>query len=382
MTLCHRDALRASVFGDNVSLASQVWGTSLGGRAVLIAVVVAGGLLFAACGSSRRSLAPIGTQRVAVAYHVTYSVTSGRLHSSENLSVHRPFESEQVLSTGSHIVSRLGRQFIEAGGAPTVFEVAPAAAQFDQRVDAVAAAAPHGMLQVRGAKRVAGHSCRVVRTRNVLAADFDSTPTHNDHVDSCVSAAGVVLEQTTTRNGKVVSQKIARRVDFDVASSFSTRGTHVARAEGGGRIISVSDDSRPPGQDFWELTQVPAGFTHVGRFAVVAPSGPSDPVVTTIDDVYVHGADEFVVEQGGTVSGIAMAAPKGERVSLGALGTGRLTVSPAASSVAALTKNKGGFVRVTGTLRPAQLVTIARGLRSGPGGTLTTISDATSGGDA
>lgn len=327
----------------------------------------------------RSSTESLAFTRPAGAYHVVYSMTHGATSSTEDLWVQRPFASEQI-TDATHIVSRLGRQLLATDGAPAVLEVAPQPPQFDQRVDAIAAAAPRHALQRRGVRAVAGTRCQVLRTRAVLAADFAGAPTAADHVDSCVSANGVVLEETSVRNGSVVSRKVATKLTLGVAHDFVAAGDHVPRAQGGGRIITLDPASRPPGQEFFELAAAPMGFTHFGRFAVVAPAPANAPVVTSIDDVYVRGADVIVVEQGETLSGVGMAAADGSKVKLGKLGEGRLLVSPVASSVAALTKTRGSFVRVTGTVAPSRLVAVARALRAQPGGTLVTIADLTSDG--
>ncbi|MEY2473883.1 MAG: hypothetical protein QOK28_3212 [Actinomycetota bacterium] len=342
--------------------------------------------------------------RPAAAYHVVYRVESGAVASTEELWVNRPFESDEITYASGgdaahpslHVVSRLGRQYVAYGGAPNVIETGPQPAQFDQRLDAVAADAPKGAVELRGGRTVAGRRCRVVRTRGVLAADFIGTPTADDHVDSCVTADGIVLAQTTVANGRTTSTKTARRGAGGAAAVrghvFATPGTHLARAQGGGRIVTVSDDSRPPGADFWELPAAPAGFTHLGRFAVVAPSPPTPatpssnappaPVVTSIADVFVRGADTIVVEQGETLTSTAIAPQEGGAVDLGRIGHGRVLVSPIGSSVAALTKSRAGFVRVTGTVSPSRLVAVARALRAEPGGSLTVVTDLTSDGAA
>ena len=353
-------------------------------RLAAAAVVVVVLALGVGAAHARGSSTPLQFARPATAYHVVYSVTYGSTHSTEDLWVHRPFDSEQLVG-GSRIVSRLGRQLLSTGAAPAVLEVAPQPPQFDQRVDAIAAVAPHDALDRRGHDMVAGIRCQVVRTRAVLAADFAGPPTGAEHVDSCVSSNGFVLEETAVRGGRVVSHKVARRVTLgpSVAShAFATTGDHVPRAQGGGRILTLDPSSRPPGQDFWELRSAPAGFNHVGRFAVVAPASTSAPVVTSVDDVYVRGADVIVIEQGETLGGGAMAAQEGSPVRLGALGHGTLLVSPVASSVAALTHARGSFVRVSGTVAPSRLVAVARGLRPQPGGVLVTIPDLTSDGAA
>src|SRR5205085_1271869 len=94
-------------------------------------------------------------------------------------------------------------------------------------------------------------------------------------------------------------------------------------------VVTISDTSRPPGLTFWEPSQAPAGFSHLGRFAVVPPQppagtrGPPPALSTAIDDVYGRGPDVIVVEQGPAAGARASQPPGGQDVDLGALGQRR-----------------------------------------------------------
>src|SRR5205823_3628561 len=64
------------------------------------------------------------------------------------------------------------------------------------------------------------------------------------------------------------------------------------------------------------LPVAPAGFVETGRYAVVPPQPrtPLDPsarlrLVSGVRDVYVRGADVIVVDQGGTLGGVAPFRP-------------------------------------------------------------------------
>jgi hypothetical protein len=336
---------------------------------------------------------------VPLAYHVVYRVTTGSVVSTEELWVHRPFEAEDVVFGGpsakgepvSSIVDRLGRQLVRAGGAPGVFEPAPAPTRFDVRLDAVAGAAIEARALVpRGSQVVAGRRCQVYRSaRSLVSTTLAGSPTGADHVDTCVDALGLVLAERRVVHGKVAQERRATAVRAGPEAgdhSYRTSGTRVPLRQGGGAVVTISDTSRPPGLTFWEPAQAPAGFSHLGRFAVVPPQPPMDPaqssraLVTSVDDVFVRGADVVVVEQGQTLGGAAFQPPTGGRaVDLGRLGQGQVLLSATAPSVTALLGN-GTFVRVSGTLPPQDLTAVARSLEPRPPGTIVTVPDLTSDG--
>jgi len=335
---------------------------------------------------------------VPIAYHVVYRVTTGSVVSTEELWVHRPFEAEDLTFSGtagqgqplSSIVTRLGRQLVRAGGTPGVFEPSPAPASFDVRLDAVATSAiSTRALVALGDRVVAGRDCRVYRSaRSLSSTTLAGAPTAADHVDSCVDSQGVLLEERRVVKGKLVQERRAVTVGVGagVSHSYVTTGTHIPFNQGGGTVVTISDSSRPPGSPFWELPRPPAGFAHLGRFAVVPPQpgaaqGPSKAaLVTAIDDVFVHGADAVIVEQGQTVGAAPFRPPaEGTDVETGRLGRGRLVLSATASSVTLLT-NRSSFVRVSGTVPPQQLTEVASSLVQQPPGTIVTVPDLTSDG--
>src|SRR5205823_5970424 len=186
-----------------------------------------------------------------------------------------------------------------------------------------------------------------VRSAKSLASPLGARVTGaKDYVDSCVTAAGLVVGEWVVSAGKVVRQRVALKVSVGPGAvsdrSFATAGTHVPLKQGGGRVVTLSPTSRPPGPPFWELPEPPGGFVRLGRFAVVPPQPqlsagpPKAGLVTTVDDVFVRGADVIVVEQGETLGGSPIAPPSGgTRVDLGALGSGVTSLSPLASSVTA-----------------------------------------------
>jgi len=368
---------------------------------VALAVLAAATAPFVLRGSASRgpSVPLPGPGAVPVAYHVVYRVTTGSIVSTEELWVDRPFEAEDVVFGGpaargepvSTVVDRLGRQLVHAGGAPAVFTPPPAPTRFDVRLDAVAGAAIAARALVpRGSRVVAGRPCRVYRSaQSLLSTALAGRPTAGDHVDTCVDAQGLVLAERRVVAGKVVQERRATTVASGTSASdhsYRTPGAHLPLRQGGGAVVTISDTSRPPGLTFWEPSQAPAGFSHLGRFAVVAPqpsagtSGPPAALSTAIDDVYGRGPDVIVVEQGPAAGARALQPPGGGRdVDLGALGRGRLVLSATAPSVTAVLSNNS-FVAVSGTVPPDELVAVARALQPQPPGTIVTVPDLTSDG--
>jgi hypothetical protein len=244
----------------------------------------------------------------------------------------------------------------------------------------------------QGSRVVAGRPCRVYRSaQSLLSTALAGRPTTGDHVDTCVDTQGLVLAERRVVGGKVVQQRRATAVASGPAAgdhSYRTPGTRVPLRQGGGAVVTISDNSRPPGLPFWEPAQAPAGFSHLGRFAVVPPqpptgtSAPPPPLSTAVDDVFGRGPDVIVVEQGQTAGARALAPPSGgQDVDLGPLGRGRLVLSATAPSVTAVLSNNS-FVRVSGTVPPEDLMAVARSLRPQPPGTIVTVADLTSDGTA
>ncbi|MBA3652856.1 MAG: hypothetical protein H0W70_01530 [Actinobacteria bacterium] len=328
-----------------------------------------------------------GPAAVPLGYHVTYRVTApGGAVTTEQLWVHRPFESDNRSLRGATVISvvvaRLGRQLVRAGDAISgVLEVAVNAAPGDVRIDAVAKQALRaGTLQAGSEMRVAGRRCRVYRSlHDLTSTGLTGVPRSTDHVDTCIDSAGVVLDVRTVTNGRS-AEKRAVEVTLGVAASppgdYATIGTRIPFENGGGRITALTDTSRPPGGAFWSLATPPPGFAHLGRFAVVPPQPrvsvgqPPTSIATAIDDVFVRGPDVIVVEQGHR----PRAAMDGPPVELGALGRGRLVLSGVASSVTAQLRGSA-YVEVRGTVAPSVLASVARSLRAEPPGTLVTVPE-------
>ena len=340
----------------------------VGIAAVTAAVAVVAAVAAARAGHSRPAEPRFGN--IPLQYRVVYRVSAGRSVSTEQLWVRRPFEAEDDVFPGpsasgtpaSVVITGLGAQRSRAGTEAAVIAPAPRPTPYDVRLDAVATAAvADHSLDLRGTRVIASRRCRVFRTATSLASGtLAGRPTDDEHVDTCVDDRGLLLDEVHVAGGHVTQERRAIAVDVGPAAAHTfdaTSGTHLSVQQGGGAVVRLTDDSRPPGVAFYELGD-DAGFTHVGRYAVVAPRMPSAPgrqaaLDTAIDDVYVRGVDVVVVEN-------ASGSPGASR-RLGAL-TSSVTVS----------RERGVVVRIIGTIPPDRLTAMAHHLRSRPPGTITT----------
>ena len=330
---------------------------------------------------------------VASGYHIVYRVTApGQAASSEQVWVLRPFESvDETLAGGSGAgapylttVTRLGREVLHAnGGQPTVLSVPVVPPPVDVRLDGIVGDGVRaGRLAVQGRTVVAGRRCVVVRSaRSLRSGPLPLLGTGGSYVDTCVDADGLVLDERTVRQGRVVSDRRAVTVGVGAGAAaggdYGLSGALTPEDQGGGAISALAPGSLPPGRS-WVLAQPPAGFTHVGRYAVEPPQpqaftgdGAGVPtgdaagsLVVAIDDVFVRGPDVIVVEEGETLDGSRFPAPAGgQPVDLGGLGRGQILLSAVGTTVNAEPAGGTRFVRITGTVGPEELVAVARSLR-------------------
>jgi hypothetical protein len=188
-----------------------------------------------------------------------------------------------------------------------------------------------------------------------------------------------VLEEVDFADGKLLNRRVTVEVEENARMPdrfFRTGKPEANVRQGGGSVRRVDPDSRPPGT-FWEPSKGPVGFRRVGRYAVIPPqAGFGDPaqrsgIIAFTSDVWRHGIDVIVIEQGATLGGSAPFSrdPDARRVRVGALGRGEILYRLRPSEVRVLLK-AGRFVRVVGTLTPSRLLAIARSLEKKPGGEL------------
>jgi len=357
--------------------------------------------------SSSRPSSPATSFAVPAAYAVTYAVTTaGSAPTTERLWVRRPFDSVDITYAGSppgataslSVVYRLGVQVLKAVSAQAGLLHIPAAApQQDVRPDIVVPAAlrAHKAALV-GHSRVLGRSCQIFRTAATLrSGPLPALSSHpKTYVDTCIDAAGIVLHERQVGAGRTLSERRAVAVQTGLAAvasaAFDMTGPATPFESGGGAFTPLTLGSRPPGGS-WALEQLPAGFSHLGRFAAVPPQpqlfgqggngygsmGLPGGLVSEMDDVFVRGADFIVLQQGSTLNGATFAPPANSvGVDLGRLGSGQLLLAGNSATVVAEPGNHKGFVRVSGSLPPDELIDMMRALAKEPGGTLTRLAGA------
>lgn len=375
---------------------------------VAVAAVVATTLVVTRGDGGAASVAASGSASFAAvdAYHVTYAVTGtgsaqipGASMTTEQLWVRRPFESVDVTLDGPPpgntayltMVNRLGAQVLQSGNDQTIqLRVPAAAAPQDVRADVlIPAGLRAGLVEREGTAVVAGHPCQVFRTAASLrAGPLPPLTSDKRYTDTCLDANGIVLQERNVDHGRLLSQRRAVSVSTGAGSvagaPFDLPGAPQPTNSGGGAFRALTLSSRPPGGS-WALLHPPTGFRHVGRYAVIPPqpqaaaasglgSAPQAGLITEMDDVFVRGGDVIVVQQGATLNGAEFKPPpNAQSVDAGIVGSGQLQLG--ASMVTVTAEPYGGrrFVRVSATLPPDDVVTLARSLVAQPGGTLTRL---------
>lgn len=340
-------------------------------------------------GGSAPITAPDGAGVVErpAAYQITYRVeelVDGRVVAgSAVLLVRRPFDSRlerRDLTVSDAVasirVAGLGVLAQSVGSERAVLRhPAPAPAPGDVRADLIVGSAPGLLGDRREWRRVLGRACQVVRSgAPLLSGEIVPAPAPEAHVDSCLSAEGLVLEEVSSQRGTPTARWVATAVDLqpDVDDArFSLPGAaEVPAGQGGGSVKAVDPTSRSLGT-FWELDGPAAGFTPAGRYAVVPPQAAtaSDPasrpnLVAAVVDVWTRGPDIVLVDQGGTLGQVPPFAAHrfGHPADLGALGQGEWFLTPAGPEVRVLLP-PGRYVRVAGTLPVEDLLALARRLR-------------------
>lgn len=383
-----------------------------GGAVVVAAGIAGGGMLLTSRDREGQATGPkptigrAGSVEVpgAPAVEVTASPSSFRIVyrvedlGAENVvtrtdvvSVRRPWESRLDSSAGappggkrlsSQIATFGQRTNVSEGDEPAVVVLGPALPASDLRLAAVLAPATEaGRIERREVRRVLDRPCQVYRSGDYLSAAALTPPDPELYVDSCVDAAGLLLEEVLVSKERRIARRIAVEVDedpsLDDALFPSSEGT-VTPAKGGGSMRRLKEGTNPP-SPFSVADAIPAGFASTGRFSVIPPQAENfgdDPERegfrrAMVSDVYVRGVDVLIVEQGGTLRGGAPfeVDPGSPTVDLGALGTGEIRFSGVGNQVRVLVGG-GRFIQATGTLSPEELAAVLRSLREVPGGQL------------
>lgn len=306
------------------------------------------------------------------AYSVTYRVEEVdgdeiRI-STASLVVERPFRSRLDLG---HTTERADLGYF--GTDKEVVTAVPAPAPNDVRADLLFASD-----KGREVRSVAGRECQVHRLGAPVLTGVVVPAGESEGItaDDCVDADGLILEEVVADDAhRVTSRWIATEVETAPPShdaDFFQVGPVApkAAAEGGGSMQAVEPTSTSLGQ-FWQLDDLPAGFTHEGRYAIVPPqtATPNDleargQVIAGVSDVFVRGRDVLVIEQGGTLGQVPPfgTMPHSQLIDLGALGrTAEWFLTPSGAEVRVLIP-PGRYVKVFGTLPASEIIAIARSL--------------------
>jgi hypothetical protein len=365
---------------------------------LLLAPLLALLLGLGSCASSPGLPVRIGAEPAT--FHIVYRAEDGtggrRVVTTVRWWVRRPFDGRREVLAGeppggqlvSLAVTSFGRSLTQtAGNDALVLAVPPQPAVADVRVGPVLSdALRRGALTRAGRRVIAGRPCQVYRIDTSAATGGPLAPPAkraSGYSDMCVDGAGLVLERTDVAGGKRLHDEVAVTVAVGARSMsdslFEAPAPNLDVQHGGGSIRRVDPASRPAGT-FYELPAPPTGFRLLGRYAVVPPQPenfkPDDPTrrsarLAGVADVYVRGADVVIVDRGGTLGGVAPFAPQplATTIDVGALGKGELIASVLVSN-ARIALSGGHYLRVVGTVPPAQLVLLLRSLQAQPGGEL------------
>jgi hypothetical protein len=217
-----------------------------------------------------------------------------------------------------------------------------------------------GLFVLGDRRRALGRECQTYRTGSPLQSLKITAPTVTDYVDVCLDEAGLILEEVTIAGGALTQRLTATSMDVDTTldpSIFAIDGPRVG-ADQGGAVVTEVDRTVAPAPGYWAPSSVPTGWTHRGRY-LVAAQGSSHV------DVYVRGVDVVTIRQGPSAAEpeVTDASP-GREVDLGPLGTSQLVLRSVGPTLVAH-PGADSFVHVTGSVSPAELQSIASGLRVG-----------------
>lgn len=312
------------------------------------------------------------------------------------VSVRRPWESRLESRSGrppgdeelSSQVATFGQRINRTPGQdPAVIELGPVLPASDLRLEHVLGpAVAAGRLERREVREVLGRRCQVYRAADYLSASAIAPPTPELFADSCVDAAGLLLEEVLFSEGDAIARRVAVEVDESPSLDddlFPSGEPSVEASKGGGSMQRLVDGTSTPGT-FYVADALPEGFVAVGRWSVVPPQAENFGEDITregfrraqVSDVYERGADVLILEQGATLQGAPPFEidPTNPTIDLGAFGAGEVRFSALGNQVRALLPG-GKFVQATGPLPPDELAAVLRSLRATEGTELQLADD-------
>jgi hypothetical protein len=259
---------------------------------------------------------PPPLERLA-AYRVVYRVTETTgptpVVTTEVLDVRRPFEAReeerQGPLPGGDIQSGSVQNrdyFWELTGDQPEFGLRrePGVETRDASLDALRDAVRRHLAVDRGGGTVLGHACRRFSYLQFRPPPL-SAPNHDEHIESCVSAEGIVLDEVWTLKGRVARTREA--VELDTSPRFGPDVFFLGRlpdaSSATGSLVASQTavaDGKLPSRGFLR-PRLPEGFA-VDRQATVTKVAGGNPVQYFAAS-YVRGSEVVVVLQGVTAAG-------------------------------------------------------------------------------
>lgn len=359
----------------------------LGAVAVVASAVVAGVVLWPEhlpSASLRAAVVPGATGRLGVTappttYHAVYRVeTWGQGKSAvatQEIFVRRPFDGRVVIRDGeppgTSVKFDARSSYARYGNyanaeTPQVASEPPNVAVGDLRLEgSLDDLVKAGLFVERERRRALDHECQVYRTGSPLESLKVTAPTKSNYADACVDQAGIVLEEVAVSKGKVTQHVSAIEVTPDsplADDTFLIEGNPVGFDQGGAELTEL-DPAAAPTDGYWQLAKPPEGWAHRGRYLLktLDTSTESGQPVSSWVDTYVRDTSLVLVQQGPDAALPTSSPDEGPAVELGPLGSGRLVLGVAGTSVVAH-PTPGSFVEVTGTLPADALRQLASGL--------------------
>ncbi|WP_436793714.1 hypothetical protein [Actinospongicola halichondriae] len=329
------------------------------------AIAVAGTGVFAALAARDADAvalpAPSG-DGPASSYRVVYEVVGDGATTTEERVVSRPFDSDITVrdADGAVTSERASRAGLLAtrssGGDWVLIDVPFSPATGDTRLDRFGAT----VATDRGSDEVGGRPCAV--TRAAFAGEAVVA------VERCTDDAGVVLREVWLDADESVLQTMtAVELTLGVDVGPEPEGTRLTATGGNGAVHAVEADEPIPFARAFTLDPGD-GWDFVGRYLVVPPTLDatardlgSSADTALVSDVWRRGPDLLVLDQGATKDGPTPFGAMTEIDTFDLVDIGEATIGVDDRLAAVnVPLADGGFLRLSATLDPTELRTLAQ----------------------
>jgi len=174
-----------------------------------------------------------------------------------------------------------------------------------------------GLAEVAGSRSVLGHTCEVVRVREPAGTPLRAGPTRADHVDVCISAAGLQLSEVWTMDGRAIRATTAVEVDLEPqfsAETFSAEPRAATTAPASRHLVDLTEDIAA---DLVSRFDLPDHVVSDGGHAVVVTDDAGRPFDGTVVRFYRSGdhlatAEETESSRLSVIEGAPWPTPMGE----------------------------------------------------------------------